>query len=76
MTSEQPPAEQLPSPSPKEKAASVAGEAVDWVRAIGLGIRDTAKDMLEAGRKGAHDAYGEGWDRFDAKVKKGRHRRS
>ena len=44
----------------------------DWLTAVLLGIRDTAKAMLEAGRTGAHDAYDEGWERFEAKTK---HRR-
>ena len=45
---------------------------LEWARAIALGIRDTAHDMLDEGRKGAHDAYEEGWRRYDAKTK---HRR-
>ncbi len=45
---------------------------VGWARAVALGIRDTAEDMLEEGRKGAHEAYEEGWKRYDAKTK---HRR-
>jgi hypothetical protein len=42
---------------------------VDWVRAFALGVRDTAKDMLDAGRKGADEGYAEGWKRFDKKTK-------
>lgn len=45
---------------------------IGWARAIALGVRDTAEDMLEAGRKGASEAYNEHWDRFDDKTK---HRR-
>lgn len=60
-----PPATQAgPSPRPDPET--------DWLTAVFLGIRDTAKAMLEAGRKGAHDAYDEGWERFEAKTK---HRR-
>jgi hypothetical protein len=42
---------------------------VGWARAIVLGVRDTAEDMLDEGRRGAHDAYEEGWQRFDKKTK-------
>lgn len=42
---------------------------VDWVRAIGLGLRDTAKEMLDAGRKSAETGYDEGWKRFDKKTR-------
>lgn len=45
---------------------------VGWAKAIALGIADTAKDMLEAGREGAREAMDEGWERFDRKTK---HRR-
>lgn len=45
---------------------------VGWAKAIALGIADTAKDMLEAGREGARQAMDEGWERFDRKT---RHRR-
>ncbi|HML97360.1 MAG TPA: hypothetical protein PKD75_02700 [Tepidiformaceae bacterium] len=45
---------------------------VGWARAIALGIGDTAKDMLEAGREGARQAMDEGWDRFDRKTKRRR----
>lgn len=42
---------------------------VSWGRAIVLGIRDTAEEMLEEGRKGAREAFDEGWERFDAKTR-------
>lgn len=42
---------------------------VGWARAIVLGVRDTAEDMLDEGRRGAHDAYEESWQRFDKKTK-------
>jgi hypothetical protein len=42
---------------------------VGWARAIVLGVRDTAEDMLEEGRRGANDAYQDGWQRFDKKTK-------
>ena len=43
-----------------------------WAKAIVGGIGDTAKDMLEEGRRGAREGMETGWDRFDAKT---RHRR-
>lgn len=46
---------------------------VGWAKAIALGIGDTARDMLEAGREGAREAMDEGWERFDQKTK---HRRN
>jgi hypothetical protein len=45
---------------------------VGWARAILLGIRDTANDVLEEGRQGARAKRSQMWDRFDAKTK---HRR-
>lgn len=45
---------------------------VGWAKAIALGIADTAKDMVDAGREGAREAMDEGWERFDRKTK---HRR-
>lgn len=44
---------------------SVAG----WARAIWGGIVDTAKDVLDEGRKGAQSGYEEGWKRYDAKTR-------
>jgi hypothetical protein len=59
-----------PVPEPLEKPEN---EIVSWVKAIAFGIRDTAEDMLEEGRRVAHEAYNSGWNRFDAKT---RHRRA
>ena len=42
---------------------------VGWARAIAFGIRDTAHDMLDEGRRGAAVAYDEGWQRFDKKTR-------
>ena len=36
-----------------------------WAKAIVGGIGDTAKDMLDEGRRGAREAMEDGWDRFD-----------
>ena len=40
-----------------------------WARAVVLGIRDTADDMLDEGRKSARAAYDEGWERFDTRTR-------
>lgn len=40
-----------------------------WAKAIALGIRDTAQDVLDEGRKGARRAYEEGWQEYDRKTK-------
>ena len=68
------PVEPLRAERKRDRLRARANEnpIVEWARAIALGIRDTAEDMLEEGRKGAHEAYDEGWKRFDAKTK---HRR-
>ena len=42
----------------------------DWARAIVLGIRDTARDAVDAARREAHEAYNEGWRRYEEKVKR------
>jgi len=61
------PAGRTPEPPEREEHPIVA-----WARAIVLGIGDTARDMLEAGRQAAREALDEGWQRFDEKT---RHRR-
>lgn len=43
---------------------------VAWAKAIVLGIGDTARDMLEAGRQAAREAMDEGWRRFDKKTRR------
>ena len=57
-----------------EPVARMAEPVVGWAKAIALGIGDTAKDMLDEGRSGAREAYREGWDEFDEKTKRRRHR--
>jgi hypothetical protein len=58
----------MSSPEPARRAGE-DNAVVDWVRAFALGVRDTAKDMLDAGRKGADEGYAEGWKRFDKKTR-------
>ena len=58
--------------TPEPPGSRPENPLIGWARAIALGLRDTADDMLEAGRKGANEAYNEYWDRFDEKTK---HRR-
>lgn len=63
------------SQSPNTSPGSGENPVFDWVRALAFGVRDTAKDMLEAGREEARDAYHEYWQRYDAKTKHRRERR-
>lgn len=56
-----------PGPPEREEHPAIA-----WARAVVLGIGDTARDMLEAGRKAAREAMDEGWRRFDEKTKRRR----
>ncbi len=48
---------------------------VAWAKAIVFGIGDTARDMLDEGRRGAREAYDERWQRFDAKTRRRRDRK-
>ena len=50
--------------------SSELDEVTDWARAIVLGIRDTARDAMDAARREAHEAYNEGWRRYEEKVKR------
>lgn len=76
--SDEPRAPESASPPAAAPAAPVTRRpqadhpVVAWAKAIALGIGDTAKDMLEEGRRGAREAMDQGWDRFDQKTK---HRR-
>ncbi|MEX0781710.1 MAG: hypothetical protein WD557_03600 [Dehalococcoidia bacterium] len=45
---------------------------IGWARAIALGIRDTAQDVLDEGRQGARNKQSQMWSKFDSKTK---HRR-
>jgi len=55
-----------------DDADSGENPILGWAKAIVFGIGDTAKDMLNEGRRGAREAMSDSWDRFDAKTK---HRR-
>ncbi len=52
-----------------KREAGVLDEARDWAEAVVLGVGDTFKDMLRAGRRGAREAQSEHWARFDAKTR-------
>ena len=67
--------EQLHRISGEVEATPVVGDAYDWLRAIALGLRDTAREMLDEGRKGAKAAENEAWRRFDQKTKYRRNKR-
>ncbi len=66
--------EQLHRIAGEVEATPVVGDAYDWLRAIALGVRDTARDMLDEGRKGAKAAETDAWRRFDDKTKYRRNR--
>jgi hypothetical protein len=57
---------------PAAPPASLLDETVAWARAVGLGLRDTLRDVLDEGRKGAKEAQDQAWRRYDTKTK---HRR-
>ena len=61
----------LPSPVPEPKRRTELAElpAVDWAQAVVKGIGDTAKQVLREGRRGAQQAYDDGWRRFDDKTR-------
>ena len=67
MTS--PESDPRPVSSPRRVESGPLSAPLAWAKAIASGARDTAKDMLEAGRKGADSGYAEGWRRFDKKTK-------
>lgn len=66
----------MTAPGPEPLAEKDENALIGWAKAIALGIRDTAEDMLEEGRRGAREAYSAGWDRFDDKTKHRRTRRN
>lgn len=72
MTAPEPEPQNPPETGDASRVEDIIESARAWGRALVFGIGDTAKDMLEAGRKGAREAMDEGWERFDAKTK---HRR-
>jgi hypothetical protein len=61
-------------PGPVEPAEVPENAVIAWARAIVLGVRDTAQDVLAEGRKGASETYGRYWSRYDAKTKRRRER--
>lgn len=72
---DEPPRAPEPAPEAFEDAVDrdrAENPVLGWAKAIVLGIGDTAKDMLDEGRRGAREAMDHGWDRFDQKTK---HRR-
>ena len=64
-----------PDSTPEPLEAPAENAIVGWAKAIAGGIRDTAKDMLDEGRRGADEAYEQGWRRFDTKTKNRRQRK-
>lgn len=66
-----PPAE----PARETHQARAENPVVGWAKAIALGIRDTAHDVVEEGRKGARRAYEEGWRDYERKTRGRRRQR-
>lgn len=63
----------VPPPEPEEHRPAGGGFGpLEWAKAVVLGVRDTAKDMVEEGRDGAREAYDEGWRRYAAKTRRRR----
>ncbi|MFN0148663.1 MAG: hypothetical protein ACKVT1_19345 [Dehalococcoidia bacterium] len=59
----------VPHAAPAGPADDEEHGVLGWARAIAFGLRDTAHDMLDEGRRGAAAAYDEGWQRFDKKTR-------
>jgi hypothetical protein len=60
------------SAEPGQQRRIPGAGALGFLQAIGLGLKDTAADMVRAGREGAAQAYDEMWERYEGKTK---HRR-
>lgn len=75
MTSPEPLDSSVTPPDTFEDDEPRENPVFGWAKAIVFGIGDTAKDMLDEGRRGASEAMAEGWDRFDAKTKNRRSNR-
>ena len=60
-----------PADPPAPSRAPQDGEhpIISWARAIVGGLSDTAREVLDEGRRGAAEAYDEGWRRFDGKTR-------
>jgi hypothetical protein len=61
----------IPPPEPEEFRGEGGGgfAPLAWAKAVVLGIRDTAQDVVDEGREGAREAYDEGWRRYAAKTR-------
>jgi len=61
----------VPPPEPGERRHDGRSFGpLEWAKAIVLGVRDTAKDIVDEGREGAREAYDEGWRRYAAKTRR------
>lgn len=59
-----------PGPADDDGEPESLFEAISgWARAVRDGLSETAREALEAGRRGAHEAYDEYWRRFDRKTR-------
>jgi hypothetical protein len=75
VTTPEPPADEpiriSPEPTPwvEPEVEREENAIVGWAKAIAFGVRDTARDMVDEGRRGAREAYDKGWRDFDGKTK-------
>jgi hypothetical protein len=58
-----------PEPPPAKRTELAELPVVDWAQAIVKGLGDTARQVLREGRRGAQQAYDDGWRRFDDKTR-------
>ena len=63
----------VPTPVPPERREEGGGFGpLEWAKALVMGVRDTAHDIVDEGREGAREAYDEGWRRYAAKTRRRR----
>lgn len=59
----------FPAPKLPQRRERAQEAIVGWARAVAMGVRDTAHDVLDEGRSGARAKRSQMWDRFDRKTK-------
>ncbi|HEY4668560.1 MAG TPA: hypothetical protein VIH05_02160 [Tepidiformaceae bacterium] len=63
----------VPPPVPPERREEGGGFGpLEWAKALVMGVRDTAHDIVDEGREGAREAYDDGWRRYAAKTRRRR----
>jgi hypothetical protein len=56
------------TPAPPRRENPIVG----WAKAIFGGIRDTAQDVVDEGRRGARSKQSQMWDKYDSKTRRRR----